>query len=79
MSYHLLSVLENYQRIPVSFWVMNIHANAPSTLNNYMNKFSRLYLEKRLYLSGTFVLSYLIVFPYANRVDPDQAALTRAA
>ena len=25
------------------------------------------------------VWSYLIIFPYANRVDPDQAVLKRAA
>ena len=58
MSYHLLSVLENYPRIPISFWVMNIHANAPSTLNDYMNN---LRIEKLL-VRNICVVSYLIRF-----------------
>ena len=33
----------------------------------------------KLLVSSTSVGSYLIIFPYANRVVPDQAALTRAA
>ena len=41
-------------------------------MNNYINKFSLLYIEHRNYTS---VGSYLISFPQANRVDPDEAAL----
>ena len=33
----------------------------------------------KLVVWSTNVGSYLIIFPSANRVDPDQAALTRAA
>ena len=36
---------------------------------NYINKLSRTLLVR-----STSVGSYLIIFPYANRVDPDQAA-----
>ena len=31
------------------------------------------------YIRSTIEGSYLIIIPQANRVDPDQAALTRAA
>ena len=31
---------------------------------------------KKLLVRSTSVGSYLIIFPYANIVDPDQAALT---
>ena len=34
---------------------------------------------KKLLVRSTSVGSYLIIFTWANRVDPDQAALTRAA
>ena len=34
---------------------------------------------KKLLVRSTSVGSYLIRFPKASRVDPDQAALTRAA
>ena len=50
-----------------------------STLNNNIN-FINFYIEQRNYfVMSTSVGSYLIIFPKANRVDPDQAALTRAA
>ena len=35
--------------------------------------------KKKSIVKSTSVGSYLIIFPKANRVDPDQAALTRAA
>ena len=34
---------------------------------------------KKLLAGSTSVGSYLMLFPWANRVDPDQAALRRAA
>ena len=34
---------------------------------------------KKLLVRSTIVGSYLIIFPLANRVDPDQSALIRAA
>ena len=34
---------------------------------------------KKLLVRSTSVGSYLIKFPYGNRENPDQAALTRAA
>ena len=42
-------------------------------MNNSLNKHLCLYIEQINYLSGPQV-SYLILFPLANRVDPDQAA-----
>ena len=38
------------------------------------NKLSHLYIEQKLLDNSTSVGSYLIIFPFANRVDPDQAA-----
>ena len=38
-----------------------------------------LHRTKKLLVRSTSVGSHLIIFPYANRVYPDQAALTRAA
>ena len=34
---------------------------------------------KKLLVRSTSVESYLVIFPLANRVDSDQAALARAA
>ena len=50
-------------------------------MNNYINTFSCLYIyrTKILLVRSTSVGSYNIIFPEANRVDPDQTALTRAA
>ena len=50
-------------------------------MNNYINKLSRLYIQQRNYIlvRPTSVGSYLIIFPKANRIEPDHAALSRAA
>ena len=48
---------------------MNIHAKLHPLLHR----------TKKLLVRSISVGSYLIIYPYANRVDPDQAALTRAA
>ena len=49
-------------------------------MNDYINKLScLLHRTKKLLVRSTSVGSFLIVFPKANRVDRDQAALTRAA
>ena len=55
---------------------MNIHA-----VLHPLWKLSHLIIEWRNYLSlwSTSAGSYLTIFPKANRGDPDQAALTRAA
>ena len=48
---------------------------------NYFINFQAdgLYIEKKtLLVRSTSVGAYLIIFTYANRVDLDQAALTRA-
>ena len=48
-------------------------------MNNCINKLSCCYIEKRNYLSGPVMQDQIYHSSIAKRVDPDQAALTRAA
>ena len=48
-------------------------------MNNHLKTFTFVHRTEEFLVGSTSVGSYLIIFPYANRVDPDQAALTRAA
>ena len=48
-------------------------------MNNYINKLSCWYIEQRNYLSGPVEKDEIYHISIANRVDPDQAALKRAA
>ena len=55
---------------------MNIHASS-TPMNNHINEFSCWYIEQRRDITRQDQ-SY-VIFPQENRIDPDQAALTRAS
>ena len=51
-----LEFTENIEeRTFLTISLMTIHAKLYLTMNNYINKLSRLYIEKRNYLSGPLV------------------------
>ena len=58
---------------------MNIHARFPPTVNDYINKLSCWYKEQINYLSGPVGSDQIHSISIANRVEPDPAALRRAA